>query len=61
MKKYVCYLQEGKNEFVIKDYHGELRSFDASVEMILEDTIEGLKVIIHNYSSEKYVLGFTQK
>ena len=55
------HLQEGKNEFVIKDYHDGLRSFDASVEMILEDTIEGLKVIIHNYSSENYVLGFTQK
>lgn len=55
------HLQEGKNEFVIKDYHGELRSFDTSVEMILEDTIEGLKVIIHNYSSAQYVLGFTQK
>ena len=55
------HLQEGKNEFVIKDYHDKLRPFDASVEMILEDTTEGLKVIIRNYSSENYVLGFTQK
>ena len=55
------HLKEGANEFLIKGYHGQLRSFDPAVKVETEDTEEGLLVKIPEYKEDMYVVGLTNK
>lgn len=56
---FITGLQEGKNEVVIRGFHGNLRAFEPKVEMEISECKEGVKITICNYRKEMYVLGFT--
>ena len=58
---FVIGLKEGENSFVIRDFAGDLQSFDSNVEIVTEKCEDGLKVIVKNYKEDMYTVGFTTK
>lgn len=56
---FIVGLQEGKNEVVLRGFHGKLRPFAQETEMETVEGEDGIKVIIYNYRKEMYTLGLT--